>query len=218
MADLASFETYGYLSGVSPLRWRSGIKHDCSRVIELRPREESEGFENGLGEVVHLESNYLYPMLKSSDLNKPRPLPSRYMLVTQRSVGEDTSRIKSEAPRTWNYLLSHSDRLDRRASSIYRNRPAFLNVRGGAVQFRSLESRYIGALQTPRISMHIGPIEDKPVVLDDTCYFLPCQTQSDAELLTKILNSKSANGFFRSLVFWDTKQTYNGPNTQKTPT
>ena len=64
--------------------------------MELRPNGDDD-FENGLGEVVSLESIYLYPMLKSSELMKPHPTPSRYMLVTQRLVGEDTPRIKREA-------------------------------------------------------------------------------------------------------------------------
>ena len=92
--------------------------------MELRP-DGGDDFENGLGEVVSLESTYLYPMLKSSELMKPDPTPSRYMLVTQRLVGEDTPQIEYEAPRTWDYLQSHAARLDARASSIYRNRPRF---------------------------------------------------------------------------------------------
>ena len=45
------------LYGTSPLKWRSGVKHDCSRVMELRPNGDDD-FENGLGEVVSLESIY----------------------------------------------------------------------------------------------------------------------------------------------------------------
>ena len=124
VADLGAFDAYGYLGGKSALKWRSGVKHDCSSVMELRPRGR-DTFENGLGEVVTLEPSYLYPMLKSSDLTRQRPRPSRYMLVTQRAVGEDTSRIQREAPSTWEYLRSHRDRLDGRSSSIYRDRPRF---------------------------------------------------------------------------------------------
>ena len=96
VADLDAINTYGHLYGTSPLKWRSGVKHDSSRVMELRP-DGDDNFENRLGEVVSLESIYLYPMLKSSELMKPHPTPSRYMLVTQRLVGEDTPRIKREA-------------------------------------------------------------------------------------------------------------------------
>ena len=204
IADLDSFNIYGQMSGISPLKWRSGVKHDCSRVIELRRRGDGD-FENGLGEVVSLESTNLYPMLKSSDLMKPHPTPSRYMLVTQRSIGEDTSRVERENPLTWEYLQSHADHLDGRQSSVYRNRPRFSVFGVGPYSFAPWK------VATPGFSKRldfrcIGPVESKPVVLDDTCYFLPCNTEDDARLLVELLNSKAAKGFFRSFIFWDAKR------------
>ena len=204
VANLEALNTYGHLYGTSPLKWRSGVKHDCSRVMELRPAG-GEDFKNGLGEVVSLESTYLYPMLKSSELMKPYPIPSRYMLVTQRLVGEDTPRIEREAPRTWDYLQSHADRLDARASSIYRNRPRFSVFGVGPYSFALWKVATSGFYK--RLDFRcVGPIEDKPVVLDDTCYFLPCRTEDDARLLEELLNSKAARGFFSSFIFWDAKR------------
>ena len=144
-------------------------------------------------------------MLKSSELVKPHPTPSRYMLVTQRLVGEDTPRIAREAPRTWDYLQSHADRLDARASSIYRNRPRFSVFGVGPYSFAPWKVAISGFYK--RLDFRcVGPIEDKPVVLDDTCYFLPCRTEHDARLLAELLNSKAARGFFRSFIFWDAKR------------
>ena len=204
VADLDAINTYGHLYGTSPLKWRSGVKHDCSRVMELRP-DGGDDFENGLGEVVSLESTYLYPMLKSSELMKPDPTPSRYMLVTQRLVGEDTPQIEYEAPRTWDYLQSHAARLDARASSIYRNRPRFSVFGVGPYSFAPWKVAISGFYK--RLDFRcIGPIEGKPIVLDDTCYFLPCRTAHDARLLAELLNTKAARGFFRSFIFWDAKR------------
>ena len=136
---------------------------------------------------------------------KTHPTPSRYMLVTQRSVGEDTLQIKRQAPRTWNYLRSHASRLDKRASSIYRNRPRFSVFGVGPYSFAPWKVAISGFYK--RLDFRcIGPVEDKPVVFDDTCYFLPCQTEHDAKLLTELLNSKAAKGFFHSLIFWDAKR------------
>ena len=55
VANMDAVKTYGHLYGASPFKWRSGVKHDCSRIMELYPKE-SETFENGAGEVVRLES------------------------------------------------------------------------------------------------------------------------------------------------------------------
>ena len=204
VADLGAFKTYGHLGGQFPRKWRSGVKHDCSRVMELRPIAR-DYFKNGLGEVVRLESTHLYPMLKSSDLTKLHPNPSRFMLVTQRSTADDTSSIKREAPRTWDYLLSHSEQLDRRASSIYSKRPRFSIFGVGPYSFAPWKVATSGLYK--RLDFRcIGPVEGKPVMLDDTCYFLPCQTEHDAKVLADLLNSEAARGFFRSFIFWDAKR------------
>ena len=204
VADLDAYDTYGHLSGSSPLRWRSGIKHDCARVIELWPEGDGH-FRNGFGEVVRLETDYLYPMLKSSDLAKPVPGPTRYMLVTQHTVGADTSRIAQEAPHTWSYLQSHGHLLDRRASSIYRDRSRFSIFGVGPYSFSPWKVATSGFYKQLAFRC-VGPADGKPVVLDDTCYFLPCHTQRDSELLTQLLNSRASKGFFRSRVFWDAKR------------
>jgi hypothetical protein len=52
----------------------------------------------------------------------------------------------------------------------------------------------------------VGPIQGKPAVLDDTSYFLPCQTQEQAEYLVALLNSPTAQAFYRAFVFWDAKR------------
>ena len=204
VADLDAYDAYGHLSGSSPLRWRSGIKHDCARVIELRPEGEGH-FRNGFGEVVRLEATYLYPMLKSSDLAKPGSEPSRYMLITQHTTGADTSRIAQKAPHTWNYLQSYAHLLDRRASSIYRNRPRFSIFGVGPYSFAPWKVATSGFYKQLAFR-RVGPTEGKPVVLDDTCYFLPCHTQQDATLLAELLNSKASRGYFQSRIFWDAKR------------
>ena len=136
---------------------------------------------------------------------KPHPTPSRYMLVPQRLVGEDTSRIEHEAPRTWEYLQSHADRLDGRVSSIYRNRPRFSIFGVGPYSFAPWKVAISGFYKCLEFRC-IGPFEGKPVVLDDTCYFLPCNIEHEARLLLELLNSEAARGFLRSFIFWDAKR------------
>ena len=204
VADLNAYDSYGHLSGSSPIRWRSGIKHDCARVIELRPEGEGH-YRNGFGEVVRLESTYLYPMFKSSDLAKVHSTPSRHMLITQHTVGQDTSRIAEDAPRTWDYLQSYARLLDRRASSIYRNRPRFSIFGVGPYSFAPWKVAISGFYKQLAFRC-IGPIEGKPVMFDDTCYFLPSHTQRDATLLTKLLHTQAAMDFYRSRIFWDAKR------------
>jgi len=45
IADIDAFDSWRHLQGISPYRWRSGIKHDCARVMELI--EEGGLWRNG---------------------------------------------------------------------------------------------------------------------------------------------------------------------------
>ena len=204
VADLGSLAAHGHLFGTSSLKWRSGIKHDCSRVMELRPARGSDMYVNGLGDVVRLEREFLYPMLKSSELTRG-DRPSRYMLVTQRSIGEETARISGNAPLTWRYLESHADILDSRSSSIYRNRPRFSVFGVGDYTFAPWKVAISGFYKQLGF-LSVGPSGGKPVVLDDTCYFLPCQSEHEAGQLASLLNSEEAKGFFDAFIFWDAKR------------
>ena len=185
-------------------RWRSGIKHDCARVMELR--EHDGQYENGLGEVVSIEGEYLYPMLKSSDVASDlESRPSRYVVVPQRFVGEDTGEIERRAPKTWEYLESHSDLMERRASSVYRNRPKYSIFGVGDYSFANWKVAISGFYKKLHFKA-LGPWDDRPVMLDDTCYFIPCQTQAEAFCISEMLNSTVAKEFFSAFVFWDAKR------------
>jgi hypothetical protein len=204
IADVAAFERWKHLAGAETFKWRSGVKHDCSKVMELR--REGRRFRNGLGELVDLESEYLYPMLKSSQIKSGRSAPaSRWMLVTQRAVGDDTALIRERAPKTWAYLLEHGELLDRRASAIYRGRPRFAVFGVGDYTFSPWKVAISGFYKSLEFSM-VPPGHGKPVVLDDTCYFLPCQDEPEARSVASLLNSEPARGFFSAFIFWDAKR------------
>jgi len=204
VADLEAFERTRHLAGRSPLRWRSGIKHDCARVMEFH--RVGDRFQNGLGEVVELEDDYLYPALKSSHVASGRVgAPNRWMLVTQRKIGDDTRVIEERAPKTWNYLQRNGDRLDRRASSIYRGRPRFSIFGVGEYTLASYKVA-VSALYKRLSFAQVGPHFGKPVVLDDTCLFLACQTQSEAAFVHTLLSSEEAQTFYAARIFWDAKR------------
>ncbi|NCQ56163.1 SAM-dependent DNA methyltransferase [Candidatus Parcubacteria bacterium] len=189
---------------VNNFTWRSGIKHDCSKVMELK--RVGDGYKNDLGELVDVEETFVYPMMKSSNVAKAfASPPSRFMLVTQKFIGQETNFIKTIAPKTWKYLSEHRKCFDRRKSSIYNNRPPFSIFGVGDYSFAPWKVAISGLYKKLHFVV-IGPHEGKPVVLDDTCYFLACQSEEEAELIARLLNSEPANEFFSSFIFWDAKR------------
>lgn len=204
VSDIDSYQKYKKLDGGSSnYIWRSGIKHDASNVMEFICAGKK--LVNGFGEVVDIEEDYIFPLLKSSDLGNGRILIRRAVLVTQKHTGEDTEEIKHKAERTWQYLMHYKDILDGRRSSIYENRPRFSVFGIGPYSFAPWKIA-ISGLYKNILFVIVPPNNGRPVMVDDTCYSIPCQSQEEAELLFKLLSSKASLGFINSLIFTDSKR------------
>ena len=204
IADLKTYEKYRHLiSSVGSYTWRSGIKHDCSKIMELE--KVPGGYINGSGEKVDIEDIYLYPMYKSSDLGNGERTCKKYMIVTQKRIGEETRAIKTNALKTWKYLLRNSVALDKRLSSIYQNKPRFSVFGVGDYTFFPWKVAISGFYKKLEFKV-VGPIENKPVVFDDTIYFLPCESKIEAEFIAHLLNSQESKALLNSIIFWDNKR------------
>jgi len=204
IAEAGLYDRWKHLRGKERYKWRSGVKHDCAKVMELK--KEGGRYRNGLGELIELEEEYVFPMLKSSDLaNDQGDQPRRWMLVTQRAVGDDTTVIQHRAPKTWRYLQGHAELLDRRASTIYKDRPRFSVFGVGSYSFAPWKVAVSGLYKKLEFKV-VGSFQGKPILLDDTSYFLACQNKQEAEYLTSLLNSSAAKEFFEARIFWDSKR------------
>lgn len=206
ISNIDDYKKYSNLDGYSPYKWRSGVKHDATRIMELTPIEG--GYKNNLGEIVEIESDYVFPLLKSSDLGNGHTKPRKYVIVPQRKVGQDTAKIKSIAPKTWDYLKRHADILDARKSSIYRNMPRFSVFGIGDYSF-ALWKVAISGLYKRINFVIVPPVEGKPTMVDDTCYFIPCGSEEEAGFWQRELNSEDCIKFLKSLVFFDAKRPVN---------
>ncbi|MFZ4790427.1 MAG: SAM-dependent methyltransferase [Candidatus Competibacteraceae bacterium] len=203
--DVAAYERWLHLAGQDMnYIWRSGAKHDCSNVMELEP--VGHYLKNGLGEQVDLENDYLYPLLKSSDIGNGRvKLNRRLVLITQHFVGEETSAIAENAPKTWRYLSEHLGYLEKRASSIYKNKPLFSIFGIGYYTFKEWKIAISGLYKKLKF-MVVGPINNRPVIFDDTIYFLSFDSKEEAEFIYKLISSDPAREFLESMIFWDEKR------------
>jgi hypothetical protein len=189
--------------GCSSYVWRSGVKHDAAKVMEFTKR--GERLINGLGEQVEIEEDYVFPLLKSSDLGNGRIVIRKEVLVTQRHTGDDTQKIKHNTPKTWAYLIQHAYVLDGRKSSIYLNRPRFCVFGIGAYSFAPWKVAISGLYK--RVSfVAVPPCDGRPVMVDDTCYSIPCKSRKEAEFLIELLETAPAQEFLQSLIFIDSKR------------
>ncbi|MBI3946369.1 MAG: SAM-dependent methyltransferase [Armatimonadetes bacterium] len=204
VSDIDRYRAVVPLDGRSPFEWRQGVKHDCAPVMELT--HHSDCFRNGSGEPVNVEPDRMFPLLKSSDLREPVVAgTSRTVILPQYHIGEDTAELRTKAPRLWEYLNSHAEDLAGRRSSIYRNRAPFAIFGIGDYSFKPFKVAVSGFHRDPLFCV-VPPIQGRPVMLDDTCYFLGFDTPTDALLTAAILNSETVGGLLRSLIFPDAKR------------
>ncbi len=205
VSNVINYEKQKHLKG-QDLRyiWRSGVKHDCSKIMELEPVDGN--YKNGLGDLVSLEDEYVYPLLKSSDIGNSRTFAHRkVVLITQKFVGQETSQIETIAPNTWKYLMSHKSFLDDRKSSIYKNKPNFSIFGVGLYSFKSWKVAVSGLYKKLNFNL-VGPLNNKTVVFDDTVNFVSFDTRQEAEFVYRLVTSPAALEFLDSMIFWDEKR------------
>ncbi len=204
IANMFNYQKWNHLQGDDTTNWRSGIKHDCSKVMELI--QINGKYENGYGDIIELESDYLFPLLKSSDIANERTTNiERWLIVPQQTVGEQTSSIQAIAPQTWKYLLKHAEKLDNRSSRVYNNQPRFSIFGVGDYTFSQWKIAISGFYKTMKFQL-IGPYQNKPVVFDDTCYFTPVNSKIEGKVLITYLNHPIVTEFYNSFIFWDSKR------------
>jgi hypothetical protein len=185
--------------------WRSGVKHDCSKIMELSIGPAGR-LVNGNGDEVCIEGAYMFPMLKSSDVANGRMRTDRFMIVTQRTVGGNTSEIETLAPKTWRYLLDHAEPLDARGSIIYRKKPRFSIFGVGDYTFAPWKVAVSGFYKEVRF-VKVGPLGDRPVVFDDTIYFLPCWSEEEADFVLTLVQSTPFRELMEAMIFEGEKRT-----------
>lgn len=153
---------------------------------------------------MELEPEVLFPLLKSSDLAAHRK-PRRWMIVPQRTMSDDPSHLRSDAPKTWNYLTEHAHLLDKRKSSIYKNRPPFSVFGVGPYTFAPWKVAISGLYKKLEF-VQVPPFRGRPVVLDDTCYFFSCASEEECDFLYELVMSDPARAFWSAFMFWDAKR------------
>ena len=206
---VSNIDTYIHtkeIDGECPFVWRQGLKHDCSAVMEL---DRINGhYVNGLNEAVKLEDALVYGILKSSDLKNTVIAQTRkFTIVTQKKVGQDTKYIKSAYPKTYQYLSANQKKFDARKSSIYTNKPSFSIFGIGDYSFKPYKVAISGLYKTFHFTL-ILPQDNKPVMLDDTCYLIGFDKIEFAVYALILLNSEMTMQFLQSVTFADAKRTF----------
>jgi hypothetical protein len=165
-------------------------------------------YVNALNEKTELESDLVYGILKSSDLkNTIVKAPRKYTIVTQKKPGQDTSYIRSQYPKTYQYLFNHQSSFAARKSSIYKDKPSFSIFGIGDYSFKPFKVVISGLYKTFHFTL-VLPDNEKPLMLDDTCYMLSFDNLDYSVYTLILLNSQITKDLLQSITFSDAKRTF----------
>ncbi len=186
--------------------WRQGVKHDCSNIMELTLCDDV--LQNGKKETVQIEKDIVFPLVKSSMFKKPVIHNfSKFVIVTQRKSREETGHLKYEVPKTWKYLNDNKELFKSRKSSIYNGAPLFSMFGVGSYSYSQYKVGVSGFYKQPLFSVLYSD-DGKPVMTDDTSYFLCFDSFDMAYIAMLLLNSEKVQKFLTSIVFLDSKRPY----------
>lgn len=192
------------LDGKCQLSWRQGVKHDCGRIMELDLIDGK--FVNKNKEVVSIENGLVFPLVKSSHFKRPIIHDfKKYVIVTQTKAKQDTSYIEAKYPLTWHYLNDNIDSFNGRKSIIYKKSAPFSMFGIGDYSFAPYKVGLSGFYKKPLFCLLYS---DKPVMTDDTAYFLAFDNYNIAYGMMLLLNSKTVQDFLLSIAFLDNKRPY----------
>lgn len=208
ISDVGNYIQRVNIDGKCQFEWRQGIKHDCSKVMVLSTKQPDGTYLNSMGNRINIEDDYVYPLLKSSDLKNTVITSTRKsVIVPQKKIKEETDRIRETSPKLWAYLEQHSILLDARKSSIYKNAPRFSIFGVGDYSFKPYKVAISGFYKKPVFAL-VHSKQDKPIMLDDTCYFLGFDDFKQALIVMLILNSNIVQEFIKSVAFLNSKRPY----------
>jgi hypothetical protein len=185
------------------VQWRSGIKHDCSKVMELEYLWDNR-YRNWLWEEFPLEETYVYPLMKSSDVANGWS-PRKYVIATQKKVKDDTQEIKNIAPLTWHYLSEHEEYFTKRWSSIYKNTVKFSIFWVWNYTYLPYKIA-VSWLYTNIQFQLISDFNNKTIVFDDTVNFLSFSDIHIAKEYFAIIQWAEYQNLLQSLIFLDNKR------------
>ena len=206
VSDIKNYNMFRSFDGKSVFQWRSGVKHDCRNVLELK--KNLNGFINKHGKEVIIEAGPVYPYVKSSDLQRQHIAKvERYLLLPQERMEQETDHLKDLYPLAYAYLENNHSAFIARKSAVYKNRNPYAVFGIGDYSFMPYKVAISGLYKKPCFSLLV-PVDGKPVLLDDTSYFIGFEEFEEALFTFGVLSMPLTAGFLESIVFHDMKRVY----------
>jgi hypothetical protein len=186
-------------AGVTPFivgqKFRSGVKHDAAEVLELSV--DNGVFRNKRGELVDLPEAAVFPLLKSAGLGQT---PAKALVVPHSGLASYAGADQMPLEQLPHYLEQNRAVFDRRKSSVYTKLGEFAVFGIGPYSFQPWKVAISAFSKTPNFSV-VGPYGGRPVLFDDTVYFVAFDTREAAEQAYSSLMRDEAQAALAARMF-----------------
>ncbi len=148
-----------------------------------------------------IEPDLLYPLLQWGDVARFSAVSRRYILLTQdcfRRVGVELRTLMTKYPLTYSFLERFREQLESRSAfRRFQSRQPFYsmyNVGAYTLAAHKIIWRRMDKEITAAVASAIEtPWGIRPVVPQETCAFVACDSSAEAHYLCATLNAKSTN-------------------------
>lgn len=147
---------------------------------------------------VGYEEEVLLVDYSSKDINELNlaACTRKFLLLTQQRLGADTAHLEQTARLAWAYLQRHAVQLQARQSRIYHGAPQFAMFGIGDYALIRFKVVVSGFYKEPVFKL-VASV--RPVLLDDTCYFLSFTRLEWAMCTCLLLNSLIVRRFLLAI-------------------
>ncbi|MGQ9507705.1 MAG: hypothetical protein ACUVTB_07640, partial [Candidatus Bathycorpusculaceae bacterium] len=146
-----------------------------------------------------MESEHVYKLIRSGDLDKWQPSPKYYILVPHTEQTDwqaiQEHKLRKDTPKTYEYLAHFKEKLLKRSAYtlLRRGHPFYImvNIRKNSfapykVAWKRMGDKINASVLSPLEDPYIG---SKPIIPQETISFIPLKQEEEAHYLCSILNS-----------------------------
>ena len=141
-----------------------------------------------------MESALVYPLLRARDVDRWHAEPSAHIIVSQdpeKRTGYDIKWMQKNLPLTSGYFERFREQLSNRSGykKYLQGEPYYSMYNVGKYTFSPFKVAWRGEVAPTLIASVVGLVESKPVVPDQTSYFVPFENRVEAHFLCAFINS-----------------------------
>lgn len=150
-----------------------------------------------------IEPDLLYPLLRGRDVGRWQATPQAYLLMVQdpeKRRGYDENWLAVTYPKTYAYLKRFEDELRQRSGyrRYFKESDPFYSLFDvGQYTFAPYKVVWRGEVATTLVAAVVSEYMDKRVIPDQTSYFVPTDSCSEAHYLCALLNSLPVRAHYK---------------------